>query len=48
MEQLLQAERQALLELLADSDDAQVRDQSRAVAKWIKNFLGPVKDFVVE
>jgi len=47
MEQLLQAERLGLLELLAESDDPQKRDDSRAVAKWIKHFLGPIREYVV-
>jgi hypothetical protein len=48
VEWLLTAERQDLLELLADSNDAEVRDQSRAVAKWIKNLMGPVKEYIID
>lgn len=47
MEQLLQAERLALLDCLAESKDPEERDTSRAVALFIKHLLGPVKDYVI-
>jgi hypothetical protein len=46
MEQLLQAERLARLDSLAESPDLEVREQSRAVALFIKHLLGTVKDYV--
>jgi hypothetical protein len=47
MEWLLQAERQDHLEYLEDSNDPEARETSRMIAKWIKHFLGPLRESMV-
>ena len=41
-------ERQALLERLEESNDPRQQADCRAVARWIKYFLGSARDWVLE
>ncbi len=48
LEELLQMERQALLELLEDSNDPDQREACRSVAKWIKHFLTTAREYILD
>jgi hypothetical protein len=41
-------ERQDRLSQLEDSDDPAQRERCRAIAKWIKHFLGTARDYVLD
>jgi hypothetical protein len=46
--EFLQMERQDRLSLLEDSNDPAEREACRIIAKWIKNFLGVARDYILD